>query len=90
LDVEEGNVAGLAGNGVEFLSPAKIVVSPGGLSGLTVKLNPTTGILTGTFLHPATGRKTSWAGAVFQFLDAGGGYFLGSDRGGVVRLTGVE
>jgi len=85
--VSEGNVTGIAANSVSFAS-GKFVDQGGDLSGLKFSLNKKNGSFSGSFSHPDTGKKTSFAGAVFQFEDAGGGYFQGTDVGGIVRLIG--
>jgi hypothetical protein len=86
FQVAEGGVGGILANNVSFLSATKIEDQGGDLSGLKIKLNGKTGRLSGSFTHPVTNQKTSFGGAVFQFEDAGGGYFLGKDIGGIVRL----
>ncbi len=88
LQATDGNLAGPAGNDVAFRSASAVTVDAGGdLAGLKLAVNARTGWFSGKFVHPITGRKTAYAGAVFQFVDAGGGYFLGTDLGGTITLT---
>jgi hypothetical protein len=88
LQVSEGNLGpGVLANAVQFTSAGKLIDAGGDLEGLKTKINTKTGTFSGSFLHPVSGKKTGFAGALFQFEDAGGGYFLGIDQGGIVRLT---
>lgn len=57
---------------------------------LSLKLTPGTGLLSGTFLHPMTGRKVKFNGALLQLPSPegpmGGGWFLGTSESGYLRL----
>lgn len=88
LRVVYGNVTGAPANDVTFQSPGSVTVGAGDLVNLKVSIKTKTGLFSGTFKHPETGNKTSYAGALFQFDDVGGGYFLGIDQGGTVSMAG--
>jgi len=66
-------------------------VSSGSISNLTLAITPSHGWFKGTFLDPVTGRITSFNGAVLQsspewFSVTSGGWFLGTNTGGTIRL----
>lgn len=87
LQVSDGNVGGILANEVEFRSPSAITAGGDDLLGFRLKVNARTGLFNGSFLHPISRRKTAYAGALFQFENAGGGYFLGTNQGGTVSLV---
>jgi hypothetical protein len=69
------------------LSPTGNLTSNGGsISNLTFGLNRNTGAFSGHFRDPQTGGFRNYYGALFQNQDIGGGFFLGSSQGGLVRL----
>ncbi len=84
LRVTDGNVGGVLGNDVAFRSPSAVTAGGGDLLGFRLRVNARTGLFTGSFVHPVSRRKTAYAGAFFQFEDAGGGSFLGTNQGGTV------
>jgi uncharacterized repeat protein (TIGR03803 family) len=51
-----------------------------------LKIDTTTGALTGSFYYPGATRSTPFSGALLQSGTSGGGYFLGPGRGGSVIL----
>lgn len=58
--------------------------------GLALKFVPSTGLFTGSFLHPATGKKVPFRGVVMQEQNRGYGNFRSADkRIGNVTLTPV-
>jgi hypothetical protein len=85
--VQYGNLNTLLVSGV-IISPAgKFIGSAGSISNLTMSVNARAGSFSGTFRHPANGRTTKYSGVVLQGLDQGGGFFLGTNRGGILRLN---
>jgi hypothetical protein len=80
-----GNLSAPATNDVTLQS-ASLTSNAGSVSGLTFSLNRGTGVFRGKFIHPTSGRRTAYAGALNQLEDLGAGYFLGSSQGGLVRL----
>ena len=53
---------------------------------LTITLSLANGLFSGTFIHPTLHRLVGFRGALLQKQNIGGGFFLGSDQGGVVRI----
>jgi hypothetical protein len=53
---------------------------------LRMKWNPLTGKVTGSFLHPITGRKTSLEGAILQNQNVARGFFLSTNESGSFLL----
>jgi len=54
----------------------------------TLTINAATGLFTGQYVEPVTGRKVSLAGAVLQSNRVAGGFFLGTNQSGAVWLQG--
>jgi len=54
---------------------------------LAVKLSAGNGAMTGSFIHPATGKKVTFLGAIQQKLNIAGGVFTGPTTAGSVLLT---
>jgi hypothetical protein len=70
---------------VTVLSSGRISV--GGNNGVTASVNAT-GSLTGSFRNPATGKKTTFTGVIYQKpAPAGFGLFLGTDQTGSVQIS---
>jgi hypothetical protein len=66
-------------------------MTDGSISNLTITISPANGLFQGTFVHPLTGRTTSFKGAVMQtaspfYYMESGGWFLGTNAGGNIRL----
>lgn len=53
---------------------------------LVVKMTGSTGLLSGSFVHPNTGVSVPFMGAAFQKQNLGAGYFLSGPRGGGFTL----
>ena len=54
----------------------------------TLTINAATGLFTGQYVEPVTGRKVTLAGAVLQSNRVAGGFFLGTNQTGAVWLQG--
>ncbi len=59
-----------------------------GTNRLTVSISRTTGLLTGSFLHPDTRKPTQIKGVVLQQQNNARGFFLGTNQSGAVLLEG--
>lgn len=53
----------------------------------TVTLASSSGLFTGSFVHPVTQQLTSWKGAFLQKQGIGGGFFLGTNEVGSIDVT---
>jgi hypothetical protein len=92
VEINSGNLP----PGIRLTNEVSIVnnqlrVSGGSISNLTLVITPSNGWFKGTFLDPVTGKITSFNGAVLQsspewFSAASGGWFLGTNTGGTIRL----
>jgi uncharacterized repeat protein (TIGR03803 family) len=60
---------------------------PENIEGLKLKVNPTTGALSGSFLYPATGKAVKFEGLLLQNSGAASGYFLGTSESGFVTFV---
>ncbi len=88
--IDGGNLAATLSHQVT-VALNRFTVMGDNLDQLTLKLTPGTGLLNGTFLHPSTGRKVKFKGALLQSSPTdgslGGGWFLGTSESGYIRLT---
>ena len=85
-----GGLAGELSNLVTVASDNTVTILSGSVTGLTLKLAPKNGTLSGTFLHPVTKKKVKFQGAVLQSQDFGDGWFTGSNGTGYVTVSPVE
>jgi len=88
--IDGGNLTSTISNQVS-VALNKFTVTGGSSNQLTLKLATGTGLLDGSFLHPVTGRKTKFKGAILQLSSpektVGGGWFLGTSESGFISLT---
>ena len=54
---------------------------------LTLTIAPASGLISGSFTDPASGKAVAFKGAVVETERSGAGYFLGTNASGRVRLT---
>lgn len=81
-----GNLLSPATNSVTLLPGGRLISNGGDITGLTFSLNLGAGQFSGRFVHPATGKRVSYFGALDQLVGIGAGYFLATDQGGLFRL----
>jgi hypothetical protein len=65
----------------------KVVLAPGGTDKLTLTIQKTTGVVTGSFTDPATTKPVSIHAAIFQKQQAGFGFFLDGGQSGSVSVA---
>lgn len=71
---------------VQFAGRNRFVASGANTNKLSMKLSVGSGIFSGRFFHPGLGKTTKFRGAVLQSQNTAGGFFLGADQSGSVRL----
>ncbi|MGD0016476.1 MAG: fibronectin type III domain-containing protein [Verrucomicrobiia bacterium] len=86
LTLGDGNLTGVLSNLLTVASNNTVTILSGNITNLTLKLTPKTGLFSGGFWHPATGKTTKFQGAVLQLQDFGAGYFLGTNESGYVTF----
>jgi hypothetical protein len=86
LTLGDGNLTGVLSNLVTVATNNTVTILSGNVTNLTFKLTPKTGLFSGGFRHPVTGKTTKFQGAVLQLQDFGAGYFLGTNQSGYVIL----
>ncbi|MGA2748288.1 MAG: S8 family serine peptidase [Verrucomicrobiota bacterium] len=74
-------------NDVTLYNTGRFVTNGPGISRLSLSLTPSTGVLAGTFLDPATKLSTTIKGVVFQRQTNAGGFFLSTNATGYLVLT---
>lgn len=81
-----GNLVAPAVNQITLLPGGKLSDSGGDITNLKYRFSRGTGVFSGKFMHPDSGRMVSFKGVLDQFQAVGGGHFLGVDQTGLVRL----
>jgi hypothetical protein len=81
--VSGADLSGTLTNFVTLAQDNKVTTTNAGLS-LTFTLS--SGLFKGSFIHPTTAKKTSFAGALLQTNNSGSGFFLESNDSGRVSL----
>ncbi len=87
LVLRQGNLASLLASQVHISGVGKFLGSSGSISNLTMSINTRAGSFAGSFKHPASGRSTKYSGVILQPNNKGGGFFLGTNRGGFLLLN---
>jgi autotransporter-associated beta strand protein len=86
LVLEGGNLAATQTVPIT-LSEKKVSVGVTTLQKLSVKLDSKKGLFSGSFVHPVSGKKTSFSGAFRVGQNEGRGSFAGVSTSGNVRIT---
>jgi len=86
FELADGNLSAPLVNQITLSPDGKLTSNSGPIEKLTFSLNRKTGVFNGRFREPQSGISRSYFGAVVQFDDLGGGYFLGLNQGGLVSL----
>lgn len=81
-----GGEQSLAAHTLSVSNKNVVTVTDPGADELVVKLLKT-GVMSGSFIHPATTKKTTFTGVVQQKLNRAGGVFMGQTTAGSVLLT---
>ena len=82
-----GDLAGVLSNSVTPSANGKFTATGPGISGLTLSLSPSTGVIKGSFDDPAATKPAQIKGVVLQDQTNAGGFFLGSTNSGSFLLT---
>ena len=85
--LRRGNLTGTLSNSVTALDNGKFTSSGGDISGLTLSLNPATGVIRGSFANPETTAAAVIKGVVFQEQTNAGGFFLSATNSGTFLLA---
>ncbi len=85
-----GNLASNLVKNLVIDTHGNVTVSPLGADKLALKINPATGLFTGSFLDPAAGKAPAkLGGLLLQTDNSGAGYFQGSNQTGFIMLEPV-
>jgi hypothetical protein len=82
--LQGGNLTGILTNHVTLGRLNRITVTPPNTYRLTLGMNASSGLLTGSFFNPFTRSTNQIRGAVLQQQAAAGGFFLGTNQSGAV------
>jgi hypothetical protein len=86
LTLGGGNLQSNLVKTVVIAASGSVTVSPLGSDKLTLKVSPTTGQFSGSFLNPAVGKSTKLSGTFLQSDDSAAGFFQGTNQTGFVVL----
>ena len=86
LQLAGGNLPAALTNDVIITPLGKFTDRGGSITNLKFSFTPKTGLFNGSFRHPSSSRTTKFHGALLQDRNSGGGFFLGTNQGGVLRL----
>ncbi len=89
LTLGGGNLQSNLVKSVVIAASGSVTVSPVGSDKLTLKINPTTGQLSGSFLNPAVGKTTKLTGLLVQTTNSAAGFFPGTNQTGFVTIEPV-
>ena len=84
--LEGGNLPAASTNQITWSSSNTLTVSAPNPYGIRLFVSPTSGNVSGSFVHPVTGRSTSLRGVLLQESDEAGGYFLGPNQSGQMLI----
>jgi hypothetical protein len=85
LTLSGGNLASPIVSDVELTADNKFLIHS--TNKLTLTIAPASGLMSGSFTDPVTGKAVAFKGAVVETERSGAGYFLGTNSSGRVRLT---
>jgi hypothetical protein len=86
LRFEFGNLTDVLNAALSYRTNKYVV---DGLPRTTLTITSASGLLSGSFINPATGKTTPFKGAILQFPEGavGAGWFLGINEAGAVNIT---
>ena len=87
ITLSGGNLAVPLTNDASLSHTGKFVTNGPGISRLTLSVVTNTGILSGSFLDPATGLATPISGVVLQQQTNAAGFFLSTNASGLFQLN---
>ncbi|HTS16450.1 MAG TPA: choice-of-anchor tandem repeat GloVer-containing protein [Verrucomicrobiae bacterium] len=83
-----GNLTSNVTNGVSIDAKGNgTALFPLAIDGLKLKVNPTTGQVSGSFVHPIIGKSVKFTGLLLQNTGVIDGYFLGTSESGFVTFV---
>ena len=88
VGLERGNIGAFLFHNVTIGPNHVVVASDGPINGLNLKCTLASGLLKGSFIHPATGKKTPINGVILQKQNNARGFFLGTNESGAFSLEG--
>ena len=83
----DGNLASSFTNHIAITN--NVLSATSGTNHLKALFNPTSGLFSGTFVHPVTHKTSSFNGAVLSAQNTGYGYFLGTNQSGKVLIDNL-
>jgi len=85
--LDGGGLAGVLSNDVTLYNDTKFITNGPGIPRLKLSVNPSTGVLSGSFEDMVTGRTASIKGVVFQQQTNAAGFFLSTNATGSLLVT---
>ena len=85
-----GNLGAVTTNAVILDELNKIAVDPGSTNKLALKVATSSGLISGSFTHPQTLKKSTLKGVLLQRQNLGIGFFLGTNQSGAFQFGKPE
>jgi hypothetical protein len=82
--LEGGNLTAPSTHDVFLNAFNKVTLLSTGTNKLAITLSTSSGLISGSFIHPQTLKKSVIKGALLQKQNFGSGYFLGTNQSGSV------
>ena len=85
-----GNLVSAIRQPVSLTTANRVVIAAPSVRGLSAVIVPSVGRFTGSFLDPTTNAVRRFSGVILERQSEGVGYFLGTDRSGLVEFTPAD
>jgi hypothetical protein len=90
VTLSAGDLSSAISEVASFLTPNHFNFASLNSNSLALSFNAATGVVTGSFLDPGTGKTIAIHGVLLQDDDIGAGYFLGPDESGSFELSAPQ
>ena len=84
---EQGNLSVPMTNAIALSSANKFIITSTNTSKLALSLTTASGLLSGSFVHPDTLKKSAIKGVILQKQAIGGGFLMGTNQSGSVFVS---
>ncbi len=84
---EQGNLSVPMTNAIALSSANKFIITSTNTSKLVLSLTTASGLLSGSFVHPDTLKKSAIKGVILQKQAIGGGFLMGTNQSGSVFVS---
>ncbi len=86
FDLRDGGSTPLVSHRIAVSTADRVTLDDASTDGLTLKINHRNGVITGSFIHPASGKRSRLSGAIYQQTNRATGFFTGPAATGRFEL----